>query len=246
MYPLAFAAALFVTGSSLIAGELDDRIEASFKSSYVNQTYLKDDSVKTKSEDGIVTLTGTVVDPSHKALAEETAAALPGVVRVDNQLATKAEVAAESADTWMARKVKLALLFHRNVSGFGTTVAVKDGIVTLTGEASSLAQKDLTTEYAGDIEGVKTVDNQMTVAAEPKPAVQTAGEKLDDASVTAQVKLALLTHRSTSAIKVKVATLDGKVTLTGIAKNAAEKSLVSKLVSDIQGVSSVSNEMTVE
>lgn len=246
LYPLAFAASLIVTGSSLLAGELDDRIEASFKSSYVNQTYLKDDSVKAKSADGIVTLTGTVADESHKALAEETAANLPGVTRVDNQLATKAEAAAESADTWMARKVKLALLFHRNVSGFGTTVAVKDGIVTLTGEASSLAQKELTTEYAGDIEGVKTVDNQMTVAAEAKPPVQTAGEKLDDASVTAQVKLALLTHRSTSSIKTKVTTLDGAVTLTGIAKNAAEKALVTKLVGDIQGVSSVNNEMTVE
>ncbi|MEI7879684.1 MAG: hypothetical protein WCI95_02295 [bacterium] len=31
-----------------------------------------------------------------------------------------------------------------------------------------------------------------------------------------------------------------------IAKNAAEKSLVSKLVSDIKGVSNVKNEMTVE
>jgi osmotically-inducible protein OsmY len=36
------------------------------------------------------------------------------------------------------------------------------------------------------------------------------------------------------------------VTLTGMAKNAAEKSLVTKLVTDIQGVTSVKNEMTVE
>jgi osmotically-inducible protein OsmY len=55
-----------------------------------------------------------------------------------------------------------------------------------------------------------------------------------------------LTLQSTSAIKTKVETRNGEVTLTGIAKNAVEKSLVTKLVIDIQGVTSVKNEMTVE
>lgn len=57
---------------------------------------------------------------------------LPGVVRVDNKLETKAEVAADNKDTWMGRKVKLALVFHRNVNASKTTVDVKDAIVTLT------------------------------------------------------------------------------------------------------------------
>jgi osmotically-inducible protein OsmY len=235
-----------VTGSSPTAGEIDDRIEALFRGSYVNTTYLKDDSIKAKSKSGVVTLTGTVAEESHKALAEDTVTSLAGVGRVDNQLATTAEVAAESADTWMARKVKLALLFHRSVSGLGTTVSVKDGKVVLTGEAASIAQKELTTQYADDLEGVKAVDNRMTIAAAPKPTVQTAGEKLDDASVTAQVQFALRSHRSTSSVRTKVTTLDGVVNLTGIAKNAAEKALVGKLASDIRGASSVNNEMTVE
>ena len=50
---------------------------------------------------------------------------------------------------------KTALLFHRNVSATGTTVYMKNGIVTLQGEASSLAQKELTTEYAKDVDNVK-------------------------------------------------------------------------------------------
>ena len=50
------------------------------------------------------------------------------------------------------------------------------------------------------------------------------GEKIDDASITAQVKSSLLSHRSTSAIKTKVQTTDGVVTVSGIAKNEAEKS----------------------
>ena len=249
LYPLTFAAvmaAMFVTSAPLRASETDDKIESSFKQTYVYRTYLKDDAVKTDAKNGVVTLTGTVSEESHKALAQDTVASLPGVARVDNQLATKAEVAAENADTWIGRKVKLALLFHRNVNAGKTAVEVKDGVVTLKGEASSTAQKELTAEYAKDIEGVKEVKNEMTVAAAPEKAERTAGEKMDDASITAQVKTALATHRSTSAMKTTVVTLNGEVTLTGIAKNAAEKSLVTKLVSDIQGVKSVKNEMTVE
>jgi len=55
----------------------------------------------------------------------------------------------------------------------------------------------------------------------------------------------LLSHRSTSALRTKVETTDGVVTLQGTAKNAAEKSLVTKLVSDINGVEKVINNMTV-
>ena len=243
---VAAAAALFVSSAPLRASETDERIESSFKNSYVSRVYLKDDAVKAEAKNGAVTLSGTVADESHKVLAEETAASLPGVERVDNKLATKAEAAAKNSDAWIHSKVKLALLFHSNVNAGKTDVDVKVGVVTLKGEASSTAQKELTTEYAKDIDGVKEVKNEMTVAAAPESAERTAGEKLDDASITAQVKTALLTHRSTSSMKTKVETRDGEVTLTGIAKNAAEKSLVTKLVTDINGVTGVKNQMTVE
>lgn len=46
-------------------------------------------------------------------------------------------------------------------------------------------------------------------------------------------------------MKTKVSTLDGVVTVSGVAENAAEKALVTKLVEDIDGVSSVVNHMTI-
>jgi BON domain len=55
----------------------------------------------------------------------------------------------------------------------------------------------------------------------------------------------LLSHRSTSALRTTVETTDGVVTVSGIAKKAAKKSLVTKLVNDIDGVSSVVNNMTI-
>jgi hyperosmotically inducible protein len=256
-YPLALLAAtgaLLVTSPSLRASETDSRIESSAKSSHVFKTYLKDDSIKTVSKNGAVTLTGTVSEPSHKTLAADTVEGLPGVKSVDNELKIKGENHAEHSDGWLSMKVKTALLFHRNVSAGKTDVNVRDGIVTLSGEASNQAQKELTTEYAKDVDGVKLVKNDMTIAPARVQTVQTTetirttqatGDKIDDASITAQIKSSLMSHRSTSALKTKVSTTDGVVTLSGIAKNPAEKSLVTKLVTDIDGVSSVVNNMTI-
>ena len=127
-----------------------------------------------------------------------------------------------------------------------TEVEVQDGIVTLKGEVASIAQMELSSEYAHDIEGVKAVRNELRLSTALELPERTVSQKIDDASISAQVKIALLTHRSTSAVNTKVATCDGEVTLTGIARNEAEKSLVAKLASDIHGVVCVKNQMTCE
>ncbi|HBC88414.1 MAG TPA: transport-associated protein [Lentisphaeria bacterium] len=243
----AVMAAMFVTSVPLFASEADDgMIESLFKKTYVYKNVLKNDAVKCEAKDGVVTLTGTVSDETYKVLAQETVECLPGVSRVDNKLAIKDGVSPESGDTLIRRKINLALLVHRSVNLSKTVVEVKDGVVTLKGEASNLAQKELTAEYAKDIDGVKDVKNEMTLAVIAEPAERTEGQKIDDASVAAQVKTALSTHRSTSAVRTKIEVRDGDVTLTGIARNEAEKSLVTKLVTDIQGVTSVRNKMTIE
>jgi hyperosmotically inducible protein len=242
---MATVSTMLITSLPVRAADTDSRIESSAAKSYVFKTYLKDDSIKTDSKDGIVTLTGTVADASHKSMAEDTVASLPGVKSVDNQLVVSGEQPAAHSDMWISMKVKTALLFHRNVSATGTTVYTKDGVVTLEGEASSMAQKELTTEYAKDVDNVKEVKNDMTIARTPATADTTVGDKIDDASITAEVKSSLLSHRSTSALHTEVSTTDGVVTLSGIAKNDAEKSLVTKLATDINGVTSVVNNMTV-
>ena len=248
IFPLTLAvvaSTMFIASAPLRAASTDNRIESSAAKSYVFKTYLKDDSIKTEAKDGVVTLTGTVAEASHKSLAENTVASLPGVKSVNNELVVSGEQPVEHSDAWINVKVKSALLFHRNVSATGTTVYVKDGVVTLQGEASSQAQKELTTEYAKDIDNVKEVKNDMTIAKLPATASPTLGDKIDDASITAQVKSSLLSHHSTSALHTSVSTTDGVVTLGGIAKNDAEKSLVTKLATDINGVTGVINNMTI-
>jgi hyperosmotically inducible protein len=239
------AVALLALSMPVQASKTDDRIESTAKKSYVFKTYLKGDDIKIQSKDGAVTLTGIVANNHNKSLAQETVAGISGVKSVDNRLEVKGTPPAENSDAWLITKVKATLLFHRSVSGFNTEVNVKDGIVTLQGEAPSQAQKDLTTEYAKDVEGVKGVNNAMTVAKTSKKT-QTIGQKIDDASITAQVKMTLLYHRSTSALNTSVTTKKGVVRLAGKAKNVAEKDLAAKYANDVNGVKSVKNLMTIE
>jgi len=242
---MAAAIALLVISVPVYASKTDDRIESSARKSYNFKTYLKDDDIKIQSKDGAVTLTGLVSSESHKSLAKETVAGLPGVKKVDNRLEIKGAPPTANSDAWLKEKVHTTLLFHRSVSYVKTEVDVKDGIVTLRGNAENQAQKELTTEYVKDVDGVKDVNNEMTVSQTSKKSPQTTGEKIDDASITAQVKMALLFHRSTSALNTTVTTKRGVVTVKGKARNAAEKDLVTKLVNDVNGVKSVKNKMTV-
>jgi len=73
----------------------------------------------------------------------------------------------------------------------------------------------------------------------------TIGDKIDDSSITAQVKYELFSHRATSALKTKVNTTEGRVVISGDAANDAEKDLVTKFAKSVRGVDSVDNNMTV-
>ena len=239
-------AILVLTGIPANASEMDTRIEETAKSMYVFKTLLKDDDVTIQSKDGIVTLSGTVLNAPNRLLAQEAVANLTGVIRVNNELNIKDEPPVEKSDEWLAVNVKTMLLMHRSVSGLDTEVSAKDGIVTLRGEAINQAQKQLTTEYVMDVEGVKDVRNELVVMVTPKTESETMGDKIDDASITSQIKFSLMFHRSTRVLKTQVKTENGEVTLSGMARNAAEKELVTKLVNDINGVTKVNNQMVIQ
>ncbi len=235
---------LFVAGATgLIASpSVDRKIEKTAEDSYNYRTVL-DNKVDVKAKDGAVTLTGKVSDKDDRQLAQATVESIPGVTSVDNRIVVDS-ANPERSDSWIALKIRSRLLVKGNVSAASTKVDVKDGMVLLTGTADNVAQKELTEVYAKEIEGVKSVDNKLVVK-ENYDAKPTVGEKIDDASITTQVKVALMRHKSTSALKTKVETNEGVIVITGEAASDAERSLVTKLAQDVRGVRSVDNRMTV-
>ena len=164
------------------------------------------------------------------------------------------------SDKWIALKVKSELLVHANVSATHTDVNVVGGVVTLSGTAKNKAQRELTEQYAKGVDGVREVHNEIQIrddsaavaSADTAPSSTfagdsryTAGERIDDTSITAKVKLQLAKDSSTSAMKTEVHTQNGVVYLSGNADNAAQKDLVTKLAQNVPGVASVNNNMTV-
>ncbi|MFY9926318.1 MAG: BON domain-containing protein [Opitutaceae bacterium] len=228
--------ALFASSST------DSKIEDAAKASYNYRTVLEG-RVDVKATDGVVTLTGTVQDKDDRALAEDTVDNLPGVVSVNNEIVVKSDIP-EHSDAWIALKIRGELLVKANVSATTTKVDVKDGVVTLTGTATSDAQRDLTEIYAKEIDNVKSVSNKIVVEV-PAPG-STVGEVVDDASITSQVKFTLLSHSATSALATKVVTENAVVNISGVATSDAQKDLVTKLAQDTRGVKSVVNDMTVK
>jgi hyperosmotically inducible protein len=236
---------LMITGY-LFAADMDEQIETTARQSYVFKTFLKGDDIQVLSQDGVVTLTGTVASEPHAILAAETVADLLGVKSVDNKLEVIGGIPEKNSDIWIQMTIKNMLMLHGNLDIDITTVDVKDGLVTLHGEVGSEAEKALTAEYVKDVDGVKDVDNKMTVATAPKKERKTVAEFIDDASIKAQIKLALLFHRGTNPFRANITVNRGVVTVSGMAKNAAEKELVSKRIENIHGVISIDNRMIVE
>ena len=245
---IVLVASAWVAGSvSTLAADRDDQIEKTFKNSEAYRTQLKKADVSIDSDNGVVTLKGEVENENQRSVAVETARDIPGVQRVNDEL----RVAKAPSDEWIATEVRGALLLHQNVSLIDTNVSAINGVVTLTGSAENEAEKSLAAKYAADVKGVKSVKNDIQVVAKDADkktgaSDQTMGEKIDDATITARLKYALSLNRATSALRTEVKTENGVVTVRGEAKNPAEKDLVTKLATTIEGVRDVRNEMIVE
>lgn len=243
---LAATVALLLPAGLLADPRLDAKIEDAALASY-NFRVVLENQVKVEAENGVVTLSGTVLDRDQKALAEDTVRSLPGVVEVLNHLDV-VETGQERSDGWIALKIRSILLLRPNVSAGNTEVTVRDGVVTLAGTAESIAQKELTESYARNVEGVRSVRNRMTVRSSPAGVAAAASPEapeIDDASITAEIHQALLAEDPAAALNTQVETQDGTVVLRGIVRSSAEKDRASTVARSVRGVSRVANEMIV-
>jgi osmotically-inducible protein OsmY len=83
-------------------------------------------------------------------------------------------------------------------------------------------------------------------AGETKAMGAAAGDKVDDASITAKVNAELASDKDLSAIKIDVDTKNGVVTLTGPAPSASARERATEIARNVKGVSSVNNKLTVK
>ena len=129
-------------------------------------------------------------------------------------------------------------------------VSVQNGKATLTGIVDDGVTKDLATQIALGVNGIKEVDNQIVVNADFVPPAQSTarsyGEAIDDASITSAIKAKLLWSKYASGLTTSVETKAGAVTLKGTATSKPAKEAAQNLAINTRGVLSVNNQIHVE
>jgi hyperosmotically inducible protein len=83
-------------------------------------------------------------------------------------------------------------------------------------------------------------------ACSPTRTTRSAGETLDDATVTAKVKTALARDPATSAYRIEVESYRGEVQLNGFVETADMKSSATRVAKSVNGVQKVSNNLQVK
>lgn len=99
----------------------------------------------------------------------------------------------------------------------GVTVAVKDGVATLTGEVADITVKSKAEASVKTVEGIKSVTNNCTLTP-PKPAPTPAGDdKMLEGTINESLKKLNITG-ITVAVASGVVTLTGNVSKDNLAK----------------------------
>src|SRR5688572_8966754 len=101
------------------------------------------------------------------------------------------------------------------------------------------------TEQVAKDAGNTMKDASKEAQAAGSQAGASVGEKIDDVAITAKVSGSLAKDPDLSAIKINVDTKDGVVTLNGPAPSAAAKDKATAIAKQVQGVSSVNNQLMV-
>jgi osmotically-inducible protein OsmY len=118
-------------------------------------------------------------------------------------------------------------------------VAVKEGIVTLTGRVPSLAQKSAAARAAARVTGVKVVVNELEVG--PPPA-----DRRTDEEIARSVANALAWNTSIPSDRIKAQVSQGWVTLEGTVDWYYQKEAAERAVRYLRGVKGVTNNIVVK
>lgn len=231
------------------------RQEGSIWTAFALNRHLNPFTIDVDVENGSAKLTGTVETDVERDLAEQIALGIDGVKEVDNQLnldpAFEAKASSEPSlsqrfdDATLAATVKSKLLWNSNTEGLDIKVSAANGTVSLTGSAQSAEAKELAGRLAANTDGVREVNNLLSVSAVDSTAakVQNAADDtaaaISDAWITSKVKSSFIYSRNLDGLNISVDTQKGMVSLSGSVLSNAEKQLAIETARNIRGVRGV-------
>lgn len=135
------------------------------------------------------------------------------------------------SDDQITRAVETDLIISDYVPAHLIDVETIKGVVSLKGSVDNLLAKDRARALAEATKGVRSVINQIEVAASDR----------EDAEIRTDVAQALLRDPATDSYEVNVKVKDGSVTLTGEVESWQEHKLCTKVAKGVKGVTEVNN-----
>lgn len=155
------------------------------------------------------------------------------------------------SDATITGKIKAKLLADEHTKGFDINVDTDaNGRVTLRGAADSAEAKRAATAIARSVDGVRSVDNELVIGADPaeqrvtasgkaRHAADVGAEHVDDAWITTKVKSEMIANDEVKARDINVTTNEGVVVLTGTLRSKAERNRAVQIARDVKGVKRV-------
>lgn len=169
-------------------------------------------SIDVTTDDGVVTLKGTVNNILAKDRAQALVEATVGVRAIINLIAVKPRT--PPADTELATAVKDAWLADPATDSYKLSARAENGVVTLSGTVQSYAERDLSEAVAKGVRGVTGVQNEITIDFQ---------DTRSDAAIEIEIKARLENDVRVDDGLVQVDVKNGKVTLAGTVGSLQEK-----------------------
>jgi len=190
------------------------------------------------AHDGVVSLTGFVRTFGEKWEAEKAVKRLHGVKGVANDIEVKLDGSANRTDPEIAEAALRALSWNTAVPKDRFKVVVRDGWLTLEGEADSYYQRASAESAVRNLSAVRGVSDNISIKPPAIPAVDLTmlKGKIDDAFR----RNALIDAR-----RIQVAATGHDVTLRGQVHSYAEFEEAATAAWATPGVTHVHNQLTI-
>ena len=150
-----------------VGTEIDDTVVTTkVKGELLRDPEIKSFDLKVETRKGAVQLSGFVESQVQVERAMAAARTVPGVLSVENAITLKTEsvtIGNSVDDGIITAKVKAALLSDPAVKSADIAVVTRKNSVQLSGFVDNQAQIDMAISLAGKVEGVATVDNEMSI-----------------------------------------------------------------------------------
>jgi hyperosmotically inducible protein len=152
----------------------------------------------------------------------------------------------DAKDAWIDGKAETTLLLNANLNSFDINTDVHDGNVTLTGKVNSSVDKSLAGELIKSLDGVKDVNNELSVMKQHSDKdSKDLSDSLTDSKVATVVKTRLLFSADVSGSDINVDVANGVVTLKGTVSSDAERDLALAIAKNTDDVKDVVDELRV-